>query len=321
VTPDFLGYMLASNHFVDQVIARSVGVSYPAINASELVRIPVPVPPPSEQLAIARFLDRETSKIDALVDEQHRLIELLNEKRQAITSRAVTKGLSPNAPMKPSGIEWLGDVPAHWDVLPFRRVTTRVDVGVAEAATHAYVDQGIPMVRSTNIKFQFVDTSDLLFLDKTFADRLRSKRIRSGDILTTRTGANLGVSAVVPPSLDSAQCFTLLVSTVATDCDPNFYNLFINGDPGRVHFARTAWGASQPNIDVPTLKEMPCVRPPLPEQQAIVRFVQDRTMHLDDLKNDACRAIQLLGERRVTVVSAAVTGQIGVRSATELEPA
>ena len=114
--PDYLGNILSAGYFIEQVIARSTGVGYPAINASDLVRIPVAVPPLPEQTAIAEFLDRETGKIDGLVAEQRRLMELLKEKRQAVISHAVTKGLNPHAPMKPSGIEWLGDVPERWEI-------------------------------------------------------------------------------------------------------------------------------------------------------------------------------------------------------------
>jgi type I restriction enzyme S subunit len=111
LVPHFAKFALQTNFFVDAVISLSTGVSYPAINASEMARIAITVPPPPEQTQIAAFLDRETAKIDELVAEQRRLMELLKEKRQAVISHAVTQGLNPKAPMKPSGIEWLGDVP------------------------------------------------------------------------------------------------------------------------------------------------------------------------------------------------------------------
>jgi type I restriction enzyme S subunit len=113
IETSYLGYAMQTEFVISEIIARSVGVSYPAINASDLISIKRPVPPRVEQAAIASFLDRETAKIDALVEEQRRLIELLKEKRQAVISHAVTKGLDPTAPMKDSGVEWLGDVPAH----------------------------------------------------------------------------------------------------------------------------------------------------------------------------------------------------------------
>ena len=125
----FLGHLMLSEYVVGQIISQSVGVSYPAINAHDAMRIDVPLPPYSEQTAIAAFLDRETAKIDALIAEQQRLIDLLKEKRQAVISHAVTKGLNPDAPMKDSGVEWLGEVPEHWEVVRLRRVSSRVQTG------------------------------------------------------------------------------------------------------------------------------------------------------------------------------------------------
>jgi type I restriction enzyme, S subunit len=118
----FLGYLVESEYVIAEVISRSVGVSYPAINSSDLMCIKLPLPPISEQRGIAEFLDRETAKIDALITEQERLIALLKEKRQAVISHAVTKGLDPKAPLKDSGIEWLGAVPAHWETSKARRM-------------------------------------------------------------------------------------------------------------------------------------------------------------------------------------------------------
>ena len=116
----FAAYALGSPYFVDRVVAHSVGVSYPAINASELACLDIAFPPLPEQQAIASFLDRETARIDEMVAKKERLIELLREKRTALITRAVTKGLDPDAPMKDSGVEWLGKTPAHWE--PIKRV-------------------------------------------------------------------------------------------------------------------------------------------------------------------------------------------------------
>lgn len=107
----YAAYCLRANGFIKEVVARSVGVSYPAINASDLVNIKVPEPTYEEQEKIAGFLDHETAKIDTLIDKQQQLIQLLKEKRQAVISHAVTKGLNPNAPMRDSGVEWLGGLP------------------------------------------------------------------------------------------------------------------------------------------------------------------------------------------------------------------
>ena len=118
---------------MERVVADSVGVSYPAINASALVCFPIPYPDVDEQRAIAEFLDRETAKIDALVARKERLIELLQEKRTALITRAVTRGLDPNVPMKDSGVEWPGEIPAHSQLMPLKRILRRCDYGVSES--------------------------------------------------------------------------------------------------------------------------------------------------------------------------------------------
>src|SRR5690606_38501722 len=112
----FAAYCLRAKGFIKEVVARSVGVSYPAINSSELVNITIPSVEYSEQVKIANFLDHETAKIDSLIAKQQKLIELLKEKRQAVISHAVTKGLNPDVKMKDSGVEWLGQVPEHWTI-------------------------------------------------------------------------------------------------------------------------------------------------------------------------------------------------------------
>jgi type I restriction enzyme S subunit len=116
LVPAYCGYLLQAPFLVEQIVSESVGVSYPAINASQIANMAVPQPSPEEQTQIAAFLDRETAKIDRLIDKQQQLIKLLEEKRQAVISHAVTKGLNPNAPMKDSGVEWLGQVPEHWKI-------------------------------------------------------------------------------------------------------------------------------------------------------------------------------------------------------------
>ena len=119
---------------------------------TKLAAIPVPLPHPAEQTQIAAFLDRETAKIDELVAEQRRLMELLKEKRQAVISHAVTKGLNPDAPMKPSGIEWLGEVPAHWEVMRLKYVQPCKSLYGIVIDRQDYVDEGVPFVAARNIR-------------------------------------------------------------------------------------------------------------------------------------------------------------------------
>ena len=295
------------------------GATVESIEHDYLVNTIVPLPPLEEQTAIAGFLDRETAKIDALVAEQKRLVELLKEKRQAVISHAVTKGLNPAAPMKPSGIEWLGEVPTHWAVGTLTRIAERIVVGIAEAATHAYVEVGTPILRATNVRPGKI-IGEMLHLDSVFADDRGTKLLNAGDLVTVRTG-NAGVTAVVPIELDGCQCFTMLITTLIKTSVADFYCYLMNGVAARCYFSLEGWGTAQINISVPILKCLPVPIPTLAEQTAIVEFLDAETAKIDALTAEAQRAIELLQERRTALISAAVTGKIDVRTIAQKETA
>ncbi|EOS8345063.1 restriction endonuclease subunit S [Vibrio vulnificus] len=272
--------------------------------------VPVEV---SDRTQIANFLDHETAKIDTLIEKQQQLIKLLKEKRQAVISHAVTKGLNPQAPMKDSGVEWLGEVPEHWVVSRFKYCTDRVIVGIAEAATHAYSETGTVLIRSTNIKEDGLTTHNLLYLKTKFADQNESKYIRGGDIVTVRTGYP-GISAVVPDSLDRSHCFTNLISTPKIKFVGGYLTEYLNSDMGKAYFDLNAWGSAQKNISVPILQEFPIAHPDENEQQEILRFVEQQRSKFDNLLNASQKSIEFMKERRTALISAAVIGKIDVRN-------
>jgi type I restriction enzyme S subunit len=282
----------------------------------------VALPDPAEQRAVAAFLDWETGRVDRLVAKKRELIERLNEKRTALVSRTVTRGLPPaaaraaglpaNPPLKPSGIEWIGDIPKHWDIVAYKRVCTRVDVGIAEAATHAYCDDGVPIIRSTNVKPNKLDTSDVLRIEPWFAAKNRTKTLRAGDLVTVRTGYP-GTTAVVPPEFDGCQCFTLVLSTPKRTAHGPFFSWVLNSNPGASYFEMEGWGTAQTNISVPIVRFMPVPRPPLPEQVAIAAYLDLETAKLDTLVGKVEEAVERLQEYRTALISAAVTGKIDVR--------
>lgn len=309
--PRYLAHWMRSDPVVDEICARSTGVSYPAINASEIGCLPVPLLPLDRQRRVADFLDRKTAAIDALIAKKERLIELLQEKRQALITQAVTKGLDPNVPMKESGFPWLGRVPAHWSVNKLRRISKRVDVGIAEAATHAYAETGVPIIRSTNVANNRFDPEQLLYIAPWFAEKNRSKYLWAGDLVTVRTG-NAGVTTVVPPRLDRSQCFTLLMTTLRTEHMPAFFSYLLNCEAGRTYFALESWGTAQQNISVPILGDMKVAVPPQDEQASIVKWVRAQVEQVDRILTTVETHTDRLREYRQALVTAAVTGKIDV---------
>jgi len=206
----FLFYSLANAQAIENINSSTYGAKMPRANWEFIGEQIQPIPCHDEQRDIVTFLNRATARIDALVVKNRLLLELLEERRLAVITNAVTKGLDPNVRMKDSNIDWLGQIPRHWQVKSLRRIAKRIDVGIAEAATHAYADAGVPIIRTTNVRADRIDTDDIRFIDEEFAKKNSSKFLHAGDLLTVRTGVP-GTTAVVPDKLDCSQCFTMLM--------------------------------------------------------------------------------------------------------------
>ncbi len=207
---------------------------------------------------------------------------------------------------KYSGVEWIGEIPVDWRVAHYRRITTRIVVGIAEAATHAYRESGVPIIRTTNLKKGEIQTEKLLYLDPQFVKSLESKAVYKNDLLTVRTG-NAGITAVVPKILDKSQCFTMLISTLIDGYSPKYYYYFINSNMGQTYFDITAWGTAQKNISVPILGFCHIPIPSFIEQKQIANFLDHKTHLIDTLIEKKKRLIDLLKEERTAVINEAVT--------------
>lgn len=300
---------------------RANGLTRVGLGQYELDNVELPFPPLPEQTQIAAFLDRETAKIDALVAEQRRLMELLKEKRQAVISHAVTRGLNPGAPMKPSGIEWLGDVPAHWEVTPLKYVLTLRSGGTPSKANIDYWDGDVPWASSKDLKSEVLsDTQD--HITQRALDDGVAALVSAGSLLIVVRGMILihtfpVVKALVPMAIN--QDLKALTPSIKLNVD--FLAWLLRGASretlGRIDEA--AHGTKVLRIEAWTSMALPI--PPLDEQLKIVRDIIDNMNKLDALTAEAQRAIDLLQERRIAMISAAVTGQIDLRTLTEQEVA
>ena len=285
----------------------------------EMAEIAMLVPPPEEQNQIAAFLDRETAKIDELVAEQRRLMGLLKEKRSAVISHAVTQGLNPHAPMKPSGIEWLGDVPKHWEVKPLKYSITKIEQGWSpqcESEPAEESEWGVLKVGCGN-RDEFDSTEQKkLPLD---IQPLLNYEIKTGDILMSRgnTLELVGMATFVEQVRPRLLLCDLLYRFLAKPerALGKFIVLSLRSPNIRFQIERDATGTSSTmkKISQGTIREFIIALPPLDEQALIVDFINAETAKLDTLTTETQRAIALLQERRTALISAAVTGQIDVR--------
>jgi type I restriction enzyme S subunit len=183
----------------------SVAAAQPGLSVENISQLRINFPPITEQTQIARLLDHEVGKIDALIAEQEKLIALLKEKRQAVISHAVTKGLNPDAPMKESGVEWLGKVPEHWDVFKLGYLTSKIGSGkTPSGGAEIYQDDGVPLIRSQNVYDDGLRLDDVVFISDEIDEELRASRVKPNDILLNITGGSIGRSCLVPDNIGRA---------------------------------------------------------------------------------------------------------------------
>jgi type I restriction enzyme S subunit len=293
----------------------SVSAAQPGLSVEIVGNLRIPFPPATEQQKIAAFLDRETAKIDALIAEQQRLIELLKEKRQAVISHAVTKGLNPDVPMKDSGIEWLGEVPAHWKIMPLKRDLTFLTSGSRGWANH-YSDEGALFIRIGNLTRNSIqiDLSDVQRVSVPDGTEGERTKIRHGDVLFSIT-AYLGSVAVVPENLEAAYVSQhVALARLNQQCLlPDWVAYVTLSVVGKTYLETQGYGGTKIQLSLDDVANLVMTVPDLKEQAIITHFLNRETNKLDDLTAEAQRATELLKERRTVLISAAVTGKIDVR--------
>lgn len=317
----FLLRALQASGVREQFYVQANGVTRFGLSQAAIGNALVPVPSLDEQARIADFLDRKTASIDALIAKQEQLLALLAEKRQALITQAVTKGLDPNVPMKDTGVEVIGQIPITWSTLPIRRLITSIEQGWSPPAEDRLADQGEWAVLKLGAVFRGRFRPDQQKALSAETEPERRYEIHSGDLLVTRanTLALVGDACVVeeaPPRLMLPDLIYRL--TVRRDrIDPRFLALFLLCDMGRAQIEADARGSSMSMAKVSgahVRSWIVPVPPTLHEQQRIVEHVQSELRRIDSLSQCAQAMIEKLREYRQALITAAVTGQLDVTS-------
>ena len=315
IEPGFLGYLLRSEPIIGDVIARSTGVSYPAINACDLMSIKVPVPGKDVQAAIRVFLDRETAKIDALILEQQKLLVLLREKRQAVISHAVTKGIHPNVPMKGSGIDYLGEIPEHWQLKRLKQVA-EVRGGVAKGKDQRGAKTvPVPYLRVANVQDGYLDLTEVAEIEVA-PNELDRYLLQAGDVLMNEGGDydKLGRGHIwqgeISPCIHQNHVFSVRPHSILSE----WLASITSSDYAKFFFmCRANQSTNLASISLTNLSELPIPMPPESEQLEIRCFLERELAKVDILNKEAESTISLLQEHRTALISAVVTGKVDVR--------
>ena len=270
----------------------------------------IPVPPLDEQAAIVRYLDDADQRIRAYVSAKEKLIALLEEERQAAIHQAVTKGLDPNVKLKPSGVEWLGDVPEHWDVGRMKAVS-RIRYGLGQPPRESAT--GLPLIRATNVGRGHIVEKDLLHVDPEDVPAGRDAFLREKEIIVVRSGAYTADSAIIPEAYAGSVTGYDMVLTVE-EAVPEFIaaallSKYLRDDQLIVASNR----AAQPHLNAEELGTSVVLLPPLPEQASVVEHLDKINTEIEAAINRARRQIELIEEYRTRLIADVVTGKIDVR--------
>lgn len=281
------------------------------LNATILGEVRLAFPSGDEQRKIVNFLDRETGKIDAAVAAQERLIALLAEKRAATISHAVTKGLDPDAPRKDSGIEWLGQIPAHWSV---QKIGWKLDAKPRYGVLVPDDDpDGVPMLRIKDLTAEVTDTSSLMTISADLSDQYPNTVVEVGDMLLSVVGT-IGSTRIVGPQLAGANLSRALARLRPSDTVYTSYLRWIfQSLPFTQYVDLTCVGTAQRVLNMDDLSALRFAFPTIEEQRKISEELDRAVGRFDDLINRARAAMELLKERRAALISDAVTGKIDVR--------
>jgi type I restriction enzyme, S subunit len=317
--PSFLWRSITSSSAQAQIFAAEQGISREGLNFEQVGNIVVAVPPQSEQKHIAAFLDRETVKIDTLVEKQQRMINLLEEKRRAVVACAVTKGLSPSTALRSSDVDWIGDIPKHWQVKPLNQVTSKITNGYVGPTRDILVESGIPYLQSLHIKDNNIVFDSEYFVTPEWSNAHAKSVLVKGDVLIVQTG-DIGQVAVVPKGYVGANCHALIIAQpIKTIITGEFLGWLLWSSYGLHSLLSRRTGATHPHLNCGNIKDISVPIPPLNEQESIVRHIEQRSRQLEKTLAAARSFISVLEAYQRSLITAAVTGKVDVRNAADFE--
>lgn len=324
ISPSFYRYLFKSKSYVAALQSTTDSLrDGKSITYQQFGAIPLVVPTEEEQTQIANFLDLETGRIDNLIEKQQQLIKLLTEKRQAVISHAVTKGLNPDAPIKDSGIEYLREVPEHW-------ISKIKLINFAEGNRGSFVngpfgsdllsdeltEEGVPVIYIRDLKHTGYKRKSTVCVTLEKSKKLEVCRATPGDVLIAKVGDPPGESCVYPTN-EIAAIITQDVIRIRVNrksVNPYYLTMLLNSDFGKLVIGDISVESTRKRISLGDFKGVRLVLPPLYEQENIVSFVDIQCKKIDTLIDNSQAAIDLVKERRAALISAAVTGKIDVRN-------
>ncbi len=311
----FLGYVMDCRPLANQKATMGRGTTVKHVYPDELKHLVFPLPPVPEQAAIVRFLNWANGRLERAIRAKRKVIALLNEQKQAIVHRAVTRGLDPSVPLKPSGIPWLGDIPRHWRVWRLKFVA--LNIVDCLHATPRYSDAGThPAIRTADIVAGVVLVDQAKKVSsRDYARWTTRLQPQEGDILYSREGERFGIAACVPAATQLCISQRMMVFRIATQHCSKFVMWLLNSRSTYGQALQDVMGATAPHVNISTIRNYYLALPPKREQEAVVERIGAETHPIEVAIDRLKREIELLREYRTRLIADVVTGKVDVREA------
>lgn len=310
----YLAYLFLTNKWRSQLRSRVSGIKVLSITKGILSDNTVVFPPLEEQKKIVKFLDERCAKIDKTLEQKVQMIELLNERRQIIIQRAVTRGLNPNVPLKDSDIDWIGQIPSHWQVKRQKHLTSKIGSGITPSGgSTVYVDYGIPLLRSQNIHFDQIDLTDVAYITDYIDSIMSNSRVCDGDVLLNITGGSIGRCNFIKDLFGRAnvnQHVCILRPTAEIKTLMLYYLMRSSLGQHQVEIEQT--GGNREGLTFRALKEFRFAIPPIEEQLQITNYLDNVNKKTEKAISLKKQEIEQLKEYKQTLINSAVTGKIKI---------
>ena len=311
--PLYLHYLSRSEIYIDEIVSKSTGVSYPAINASDIGALECILPPLDEQQMIGKFLYKKSSEVELLIQLKLKYIMLLEQQRQSIITEAVTKGINSNVKMKDSGVEWIGEIPEHWKLTKIKYVAKLLngDRGENYPSGNDFVEDGVPFITSHNLSNRYVDESNLKFITEKRYSLLRGIKIKKNDIIYCLRGS-VGKNSLV--TRDGGTVASSLMGIRAnTKVNAEFLLYILNSKMEVWNRSMLTTGSVSDNLSAENVGTYLFTFPDLNEQMEIVNYLNSEMLKMEKLLMIIGQQIEKLKKYRQSLIYEAVTGKIDVR--------
>ena len=307
----YIRYVMLSDGFTKEADGSTFGTKMPRVSSNFIMSMRYFLPPPFEQQAIADYLDAKTEKMDQMIAKAEKKIEYLGELKQSLITRAVTRGLNPNAPLKDSGVKWIGDIPRDWEIPRLNFVTSKIGSGsTPKGGSEVYVDEGVVFLRSQNVYNDGLRLNDVVHIVPSIHEQMKGTKVQVDDILFNITGASIGRCCRFTKGIGEANVNQHVCIVRPKNILPTFLMYCLQSFVGQTQLRQLLKGGNREGLSGESFKNFYVLLPSPNEQQQIATYLDIKCSKIDHIVATQKKKIAYLQELKQSLITNVVTGKI-----------